>query len=130
MEGGSVVGEARAIGDDVPIHRIGGGSVANLGLKPVEATLEPPGISTFQGGTAAEAAETMRRQHPRMAPRGRTVVGSTSAGQVRSACFDVIIDATRRFPQHARLIHPDGVAGFNRENLERLSKCFEDHSGL
>jgi hypothetical protein len=28
------------------------------------------------------------------------------------------------------LIHPAGTAGFNRENLERLARCFENHPGL
>jgi hypothetical protein len=40
------------------------------------------------------------------------------------------MNATPRFPQHARLIHPGGVEGFNQENLERLAQCFTDHSGL
>ena len=72
------------IPDDVPIHRIGGGSAANLALKPLEKTLVPPGISTPQGGTPAEAAEAMRRQYRRMAPRGQTVVGATTAESERS----------------------------------------------
>ena len=116
--------------DDVPIHRIGGGSAANLALKPLEKTLVPPGISTFQGGTPAEAAEVMRRQYRRMAPRGQTVVGTTTAGQIREAGFDVIMHATSRFPQHVRLIHPGGADGFTDENLERLVLAFEDHTGL
>jgi anthranilate phosphoribosyltransferase len=112
------------------IHRIGGGSVENLSLKPEETQLNPPGISTLRGGTPAEAAAAMRRRFPRMAIRGETVVGSSTAGQIRSAGFDVIMDATKRFPQHARLIHPDGVAGFSLENLNRLSKCFTNHFRL
>ena len=118
------------IPDEAVIHRIGGASPGNLALKPAEATLVPPGISTLRGGTPAEAAEAMRRQHPRMAPRGRTAVGTATAGQIRQAGFDVIMDPTRRFPQHARLVHPDGAEGFNQQNLERLSQCFEDHTGL
>jgi hypothetical protein len=118
------------IEDDEPIHRIGGGSVENLSLKSEESQLIPPGISTLRGGTPAEAAAAMRRQFPRMAIRGKTVVGSSIAGQIRSAGFDVIMDATKRFPQHARLIHPDGVAGFLEENLDRLSKCFVNHFGM
>lgn len=123
-------GDQGRIPDDMPIHRIGGGTVDNLSLKPAEAALIPPGISTLAGGSPAEAAEAMRRQFPRKAPRGRTVVGSTTAGEIRRAGFDVIMDASRRFPQHARLIHPDGADGFSRENLERLAQCFQDSSGL
>ena len=63
-------GEGERVEDDVPIHRIGGGSVENLSLKPAEEGLDPVGISTLRGGTPAEAAEAMRRRFPRMAPRG------------------------------------------------------------
>jgi len=40
------------------------------------------------------------------------------------------MNPTPRFPQHARLIHPQGAAGFSQENLERLAQCFTDHAGL
>jgi hypothetical protein len=125
-----LTGNPIALPDDMPIHWIGGGSVANLTLKPAETKLTPPGISTLSGGTPAEAAEWMRRYFPRMAPRGRTTVGTTTAGRIRRAGFDVIMDATPRFPQHARLIHPVGVAGFDQQNLKELAKCFQDQSGL
>lgn len=118
-----------SIADDTLIHRIGGGDVHNLALKPAEVTLNPPGISTFWGGTAAEAAEAMRRQFPRMAPRGSTVVGTATAGQIRQTGFDVIMNPTPRFPQHARLIHPDGAAGFSQGNLQKLAQAFRNTSG-
>ncbi len=116
--------------DETPVYRIGGGSEGNLTLMPVEAALNPPGISTLQGGTPSEAAEAMRRQFPRKTPRGRTIVGGTTAGQIRAAGFDVIMDPTARFPQHARLIHPQGKAGFTEDNLKRLAPCFQNHAGL
>jgi len=118
------------ISDDTTIHRIGGGGAANLLPKPVERMLVPPGISTLQRGTPTEAAEAMRQRYRRMAPHGQTVVGTTTAGRIREAGFDVIMDPTARFPQHARLIHPDGLDGFTQENLDRLAQCFEDHTGL
>jgi hypothetical protein len=130
VEGSIVSGESGSIDDDVPIHRIGGGSVENLSLKPAEVTLVPPGISTFAGGPPAEAAEIMRQYFPRMAVRGMTVVGTTTAAQIRQAGFDVIMNPTRRFLRHARLIHPAGASGFTRENLERLAECFDNHPGL
>jgi hypothetical protein len=123
-------GAQQAVPDDMVIHRVGGGSVPNLGLKPVEASLAPPGISVLRGGSAAEAAEAMRREFPRKAPRGATTVGTTTAGQIRAAGFEVIPDSTRRFPQHARLIHPDGGTGFSDESLKRLSDCFQDQGEL
>jgi anthranilate phosphoribosyltransferase len=57
-----VTAEAIRVPDDVLIHRVGGGAVANLELKPAESRLTPPGISTLQGGTPAEAAEIMRQR--------------------------------------------------------------------
>jgi hypothetical protein len=123
-------GDMSRIEDDVLIHRVGGGSVQNLSLKPAEAKLIPPGISTLQGGSPSEAAEAMRRQFPRMAPKGKTVVGTTTVRQIREAGFDAIMNPTPRFPQHARLIHPDGIGGFNRDNLEQLAQSFENHAGL
>jgi hypothetical protein len=31
-----------------------------------------------------------------------------------------------RFPNHARIIHPDGVAGHDDVNQERLARAFTD----
>jgi hypothetical protein len=118
------------IDDDAVIHRIGGGSVENLVLKPAEQTLIPPGISTLHGGSPDEAADAMRRRFPRMAPKGKTIVGTTTAGQIRQAGFDIMRDPTPRFPHHARLLHPEGADGFNRENLDRLALTFENRAGL
>ena len=72
----------------------------------------------------------MRQQYRRMAPRGQTVVGTTTAGRIRETGFDVIMSPTTRFPRHARLIHPNGTDGFTPDNLERLAQAFEDHTGL
>jgi hypothetical protein len=118
------------LADDVIVHRIGGGVVGNLELKPAEAGFDPPGISLLQGGSPSDAAEAMRKEFPRKARKGKTVVGSATVGQLRAAGFDVIMNPTPRFPQHARLVHPLGVAGFTDENLEYLSRCFQDLAGL
>jgi hypothetical protein len=130
LEGGVVSDEPVSIADDVPIHRIGGGGVDNLLLKPSDAVLIPPGISALAGGNPAQAAKAMRRRFVRMAPPGRTTVGTTTAGRIREVGFDVIMKATSRFPQHARIIHPAGVEGFKRELLEGLAKCFHNQAGL
>ncbi len=126
MEGSTLVGGPSPVPDDVVLHRIGGGFVENLELKQAEENLVPPGISILSGGSPAEAAQTMRRFFPRMAPRGKTVVGSITVAKIREAGFDVIMDPTRRFKHHARLIHSSGTAGFNRNNLVRLAECFEN----
>jgi hypothetical protein len=57
------------------------------------------------------------------------VIGSTTVEKIRSAGFDIIANPTKRLPNHYRLIHPDGVAGFNDENLIRLSAVFTETSG-
>jgi hypothetical protein len=53
-------------------------------------------------------------------------VGSGTIAAVRKAGFEVIADPSARFPNHARVVHPAGSAGFSDENLERLSKVFID----
>jgi hypothetical protein len=53
-------------------------------------------------------------------------VGSATEDGIRGAGFDVIPNPTTKFPNHHRIIHPQGVAGFIDENLARLSKTFTD----
>src|SRR5215208_2106702 len=110
------------------IHRIGGGSIANLRLKPAEKTLNPPGISVLQSETPGEAAEQMRNAFPSATRLHELtkVVGSTSEELVRAAGFDLKPDGTSRFPNHFRITHPAGAAGFSDENLRMLSEAFVD----
>ena len=56
-------------------------------------------------------------------------VGTTTAAALRRAGFEVVTDPTERFPNHARLIHPDNAAGFNEINLKRLAETFQDTQG-
>jgi hypothetical protein len=89
--------------------------------------LNPVGISLLIGGSSAEAMVSMRSQFPRSKKwQTATLVGSATVGAVRSAGFDVIDDATVRFPNHARLIHPAGLAGFSDANLSALAALFVD----
>jgi hypothetical protein len=104
------------------VHRIGGSQVENLRLKPLEAKLVPPGISLFVCDTPEQAAEQMRREFPlatRLIEASRTVASATVQA-IRRTGFDVIGDPTKRFPNHARLIHAQGITGFNDEQLARL----------
>jgi hypothetical protein len=113
------------------LHRIGGGSVENLRLKPQEATLTPPGISLLQAPSPGEAAHQIQEAFPaadRLHEAAR-VVGSTTVDNIRSAGFDVMPNPTRKLPNHYRLIHPEGARGFNDANLTRLSAVFTDTSG-
>jgi len=113
------------------MHRIGGSSVENLRLKPREATLNPPGISLLHATSPGEAARQMREAFPAAdgLHEAAQVIGSTTVDKIRSAGFDVIPNPTKKLPNHYRLIHPDGVAGFNDENLARLSAVFMETSG-
>ena len=57
------------------------------------------------------------------------VIGSTTADKIRSAGFDVIPNPTQKLANHYRLIHPEGAAGFNDDNLTRLSAVFTETVG-
>ena len=113
------------------IHRIGGASVENLRLKPREAALAVPGISVLCSDTPQEAADQIRAAFPRATDLHAAArsVGSTSPELIRAAGFDIIPVASGNLPNHHRLIHPDGAAGFTDENLERLVGAFENTTG-
>src|SRR5262245_34385224 len=124
-------GDANTVPPATVVHRIGGGSVANLRLKPREEGLTPPGISVLLGGTPEEAAEQMRQAFPDPKKYARIhaasgTVGSAAVASITAAGFAVIADPSAKFPNHARLTHPDGVAGFSDANLQKLSKVFQD----
>jgi len=118
--------------DDVDnaIHRIGGGNVDNLKMKPRELTETPPGISVLQGGTAQEAADQMRAAFPNATrlKKQAEVVGSSTAERIRKAGYDVVPTPTKKFPNHHTLTHPKGIDAYN-ENLEKLSDAFTDTTG-
>ncbi|WP_437969074.1 DUF6531 domain-containing protein [Sorangium sp. So ce260] len=119
------------LADDVVIHRIGGGDAGNLTLKPPEVKLNPPGFSVLAGGTADDAAQAMRQAFPNATKLHElsSTVGTATVGDIRAAGFDVMPDPTRKFPNHARVIHPEGAAGFTPENLARLSEAFTTTGG-
>src|SRR5207244_3294182 len=105
---------------ETPVHRVGGRAGANLRLKPREELLVPPGISVLLGGTPAEAAEQMRQAFPDPRKFARIhelaqTVGSTTIAQVEATGFQLLSDPSVKFPNHARLTHPAGVAGFSEE---------------
>jgi hypothetical protein len=109
-------------------QRNGGGAAENLRLKPRETKLKPPGISLLLTHTPQEAAAQMRAVFgpgTRMFEASH-VIGTVSLDDIRAAGFDVLPVPTGDFPNHLRLIHPDGVAGFSDANLQELSKFFVD----
>lgn len=114
-----------ALADDVVVHRVGGADVANLRLKPGEAVLTPPGVSTLTGGDAQSAAAAMRRVYSKARKwKVSLSMGTATAAAIRAAGFDVIADPTPNFPNHARVVHPNGVAGFIDANLQQLAAAF------
>jgi hypothetical protein len=110
------------------IRRIGGGSVDNLRLKPAETKLRPPGISVLKAPTAEEAAQQMVDAFPNATSLHELAktVGSTTEELIQSTGFALLPDPTRKFPNHYRLTHPDGISGFSDENLARLSHMFNN----
>jgi hypothetical protein len=125
------IGRPEEITPDTVVHRVGGGNVANLRLSLLDAQQTLPGISVLLHGTPQEAAAQMRRAFPGSRKWRETAhtVGTTTAAALREAGFDIVPDPTTRFSNHARLIHPQGVAGFVDENLVTLAATFHDTVG-
>lgn len=113
------------------IHRIGGGTVDNLRLKPAEQALDPPGISVLQAPTPADAAWQMRAAFPRsLVMRAlASTVGTTTGDLIRSVGFNLMPNPTAKFPNHYRIIHTEGAVGFSEENLEKLARVFSNTTG-
>jgi hypothetical protein len=107
---------------------VGGGNIANLRLSLLDVQQTPPGISVLLHGTPQEAAAQMQRAFPGSRKWRETAhtVGTTTVAAIQEAGFDVVPDPTTRFPNHARLMHPQGVAGFTDEHLVILATTFRD----
>ena len=125
------IGSPEEIPPDTVVHRVGGRGAANLRLSPLDAQQTPPGISVLLHGTPQEAAAQMRRAFPgsrKWRETARTA-GTTTAAVIREAGFDLVPDPTTRFPNHARLMHPQGVEGFTDAYLATLAATFCDTVG-
>lgn len=125
------LGKPEDVAPETAVHRVGGGSVANLRLSPLDQRETPPGISVLLGGTPQEAAAQMRQAFPnsrKWRASGHTV-GTAIAAAVRRVGFEIVPDPTSRFANHARLIHPQGVAGFTDIHLGALAQIFKDTIG-
>ena len=112
-------------------HRIGGGRIENLRLKPAEERLVPPGISVLRFDTPGRAAAAIRAAFSK-STRIRiaaATVGSASEESIRAAGFDIMADSSRKLPTHCRIVHADGINGFNDVNLARLAAAFVTTTG-
>ena len=83
------------------------------------------------GGTPQEAADQMRQAFPDPVQNARLwqdaqVVASSTVVAIIAAGFLVIPLPTRRLPNHGRITHTQGVAGFTDTNLARLVRIFQD----
>ncbi len=122
---------ATALAPNLLVHRLGGGSVENLRLKPKEAALTPPGISVLLGSTPQEVAAQVReafpdeRKYSHLHQLTRTI-GTATVQAIRSAGFDVIPNASKRFANHGRIIHSGGAAGFSDAALTKLASMFQE----
>ena len=112
------------------MYRVGGRSVDNLRLKARELKLNPPGISFLQASSAAEVMRQLRQAFPLATElhAAAQVMSSTTINQIRNAGFEVIPNPTKRLPNHFRIIHKDGVAGFTDTNLAQLSAVLTELS--
>ena len=113
--------------EETVIYRIAPASVIGFTPKPAELALNPPGVSVLSGGTAAEAMAAMRAVYPRSKKwKGAAAVSTATAAMVRAVGFDVIDDPSSNFPNHARITHPLGAAGFTDANLAALAAAFTE----
>jgi hypothetical protein len=105
--------------------------VENSRLKPREAALDIPGISVIKAPTPSAAAREIRTGLPRarMLHEQAKTIGTTSEEAIRSVGFDIIPTPSAALPNHHRIIHPEGAAGFNDENLGRLAEVFANTTG-
>ena len=113
------------------IHRIGGSSVENFRLKAKEAQLNQAGISVLKAASPAEAVRQLREAFPNAEELHEIaqIVASNSVEKIRTTAFDIIVNPTRRLPNHHRIIHPDGADGFIDENLQKLAEVFITTTG-
>lgn len=118
-----------ALTGDIVVHRLGGKAPENFRLSAQERHLKPTGISVLLGGEPSAAAQQMLRAFPspRRFPRLHALakrVASSTVDQIRGVGFDVIEDPSHNFPNHALLIHPDGILGFDDAALQKLAAVF------
>jgi hypothetical protein len=73
----------------------------------------------------------MRAAYPRATDlhAAASTIASTTEALIRSAGFDIIHVPSRRLPNHHRVIHPQGAAGFSDQNLALLAAVFVTTTG-
>ena len=107
------------------VNRIGGNAIENLRMSEGEKKLNPPGISVLMNCPPCAAAKQMTDTFPKVKKlqEASKTVASGPIEAIREAGFDVIYNPTNNFPNHGRIIHPEGEVGFNDANLKKLSSA-------
>ena len=118
-----------ALAGGTAVHRLGGKALENFRLQPKEKNLNPPGISVHLGSEPVATVKQMLRIYndPKRFSRIHALaerVASSTVDQVRAVGFDVIPDPSTNFPNHGRLVHPRGIAGFDDVSLQQLASAF------
>ncbi len=115
-----------AVPPDSLVHRIGGASVKALTLSARDCSADPPGLSVLLYESALDASRRMLREFGELKKWRRfgRIVCTTTAAEIYASGYGVIEFPTHSLPNHGRIIHGDGIAGFTEENLRRLSALF------
>jgi predicted component of type VI protein secretion system len=56
-------------------------------------------------------------------------VGSTTEELIRHAGFDIMLAPSATLPNHYRITHANGLAGFSDQNLAQLAAMFTETTG-
>jgi hypothetical protein len=97
----------------------------------VQVTETPATSAAASSNEAYQGVAQMKTAFPRatgLHEQAKTA-GATNVAKIREAGFDVIPDPTKKFPNHGRVVHPQGAQGFNDENLARRSQAFKNKEG-
>jgi len=100
-------------------------------LKPKETTLPVPGISALKCSSADDAAQQIRAAFPLAVDlhEAAKIIGSTTEELIRNAGFEIMPAPTKKLPNHYRVIHANGAAGFSDTNLARWAQAFVETTG-
>ena len=108
------------------VHRIGGATLDRLRPNAIDRLAIPPGISVLLYEPAEEASQRMKLEYgdSKKWKKLAGIVATSTAARIAATGFSVIEAPTHTFPNHGRIIHPEGIAAFTGDNLERLSEAF------
>ncbi|MEI7070089.1 RHS repeat-associated core domain-containing protein, partial [Pectobacterium parmentieri] len=130
---GTPLEKGAPLSDATKVYRISTDGPYGFDFNPREidainnGKLNPPGVSVIRANSADEATRIWNDAFPK---RPATSVGEVSAADLRKVGFDVIHDPSggKLGANHARLIHPEGVDGFNAKK-GKLSGTFKGCGG-